>query len=302
MTEGSIWERVDHVGDLPGDRVIHPRVLQADDAGGRALVFASFADVQDARRLFSALRPAVEAAWLAELCGRPTAERARASDEPVTSLELFCFGDLPAESTEAVRAFGFRPAELDDAAAARLPQLRAEASLAQASNVEHAPRLFRAEVRYALDAEALDANALAERLGAEPFGERPGRLAAILGSSLEVDDRDDPLTRLDALERRLFLDAPDVVRGLLPVVMPALSDLVGVALARGLGLEVGWAVSERDPDGFWSPPLLQVGREGEAPILFHVALELLRRCVMPKAEGEAIAPLSAWLRGAFVDG
>ncbi|NOY94679.1 MAG: hypothetical protein GXP55_26170 [Deltaproteobacteria bacterium] len=295
MSEQDIWANVERVEPLPTGALVHPRVLDLPETEGRSLVFSCFADVPSSRALFGALRPALEAAWLSELsspaCAAPRIEQ----------LQLFCFGAVPADAHSGVRAFGFRPTPMDERAEELLPKLRAEASRANLPVPEHATELFRADVQYtqASDSESLESLAVA--LEAEVFGERPGALGRALLAHFEPElpGLDADLQSLDRIEGRLFVDRPDVVRGILPTLFAPLADLVGVCLSRELGHEVGWGVSELDAAGRREAPLLQVGAEDSAPLLFPVGLELLRRCVMPRGRDEDIAPLSHWLEQSF---
>ncbi|NCQ60648.1 MAG: hypothetical protein GW913_08290 [Myxococcales bacterium] len=300
MSEESIWSRVERTEALPTDELVHPRVLDLPEGEARTLVFASYIDVPSSRALFDALRPAVEAAWLSELSTPRTPE---AAAPVIGSMELFCFGALPADAEAGVRAFGFSSTATDARSEAHLRLLRSEASRAQLPVPEQVRELFRADAHYAEGAAASALEALSASLGADAFGERPGALARALVSQLgqALPGLDADFAGLDALEAALFTSTPGVIRGVPPAAFAALADLVGVCLTRELGLEVAWAVSEAHEGGVFEPPLLRVSPPGGEGQHFPVGLELLRRCVMPRGADEDIPPLSEWLRHGFGD-
>jgi len=298
MSEESIWSRVERAEALPTNRLVHPRVLDLPEGEARTLVFASYADVPSARALFDALRPAVEAAWLAELSTPRAPEDAAPS---IRRMELFCFGSLPQDVDAGVLAFGFAKTAPDARSEAHLRLLRAEASRAQLPVPEQASGFFRAEVGYAEGAASDALTPLSDAIGADAFGAEPGALARTLIGHLRLalPDLAADFAGLDAIEAAVFTSAPGVVRGVSPAAFAALADLVGVCLTRELGLDVAWAVSEAREDGVSEPALLRVGAPGVEGVHFPVGLELLRRCVMPRSAGEDIPSLSDWLRHGF---
>jgi len=296
-TEASIFQRVERVERLPEGALVHPRMLDLPERGGRSWIFASFHDAGDAKALHQAAMRVVESAWLAEL-SRPPADFVPALPR-IQRLEFFCFGALPAGYEDALAPFGLHPAAMDSDAESHLKLLRAEASRASLDTPDAPNQLLRAEVRYTSAADA--EGGLARALGSQIFGQTPGAFASAL-TRLNIDGVEPgmpTLEGLDRLEQALVSSEEEVVRAIPPVLLQACADWVGVCVANELEREVAWAVSEPGLHGLPEPPLLRLDDAKPGEEHFPIGLHLLRFWIMPRRRGEQAMKLSHWLRETF---
>lgn len=246
-------------------------------------------DPGGAPALHAALRPLVEAALLTEL----SAPFDTPDDERPAALRLLSFADVD-RFEDAVRAFGLREVPHDDAFEEALRHARGEANRVGREPPEQITRRFEAKLA-SPDVLALE-DALRKKLGDEVFGARPGALFAALNQVL-AERGETPLppkrSSLDALETRLGVDVPDVLRWIPPRLFQALCDAVAVVATTELKREVQWAASEVEDDGLARPPLVRV-RVGEW-LHLPIGLHLLRWCVMPRGAGEQVPSIAEWL-------
>lgn len=325
MSGGPLDDLLGPNGQVPPRLPVHARVLDLQAVEGRVRSFACWEDPGGPQALFAALRARVEGSLVGELSETAHAlveedaramEQGQAPDRGPAALHLAVYPTI-ADVDRAVRAFGLerRPAG-DPALRPTLAALRHEwAELGIDAPLPEPPAAtFAARVRPA--APAVDAlERQLRRAGIDDvWGADPGapfrRLAEALprrvgepssngdGATDGPLDPDD-LATIDRLESALVPRDPGVVRWIPPLVFQALCDAVGVVASRALGARVDWGVSAPDEDtGLAPPPVFRItGGEGERYL--PIALELLRWCVMPLAEGEAPPTLSEWLADAF---
>lgn len=295
---GELWANVEtDLADL-GKSPIHGRVLETPGPEGTTLVLCCWSDPGGAPALFSQLKPVLEATLLAEL-SEPARDR-RPANERVARICLVCFEDI-ADVPAAVKNFGFRAVETKgEHVDATVAQLRGEAARTGRPVPDEPSSVWQADVAAGPDAEAW-ADTLAGVLEDEVFGQTPGLLFQRLGQLLASADRGalkPTLGGLDLVEENLVRREPAVLRWIPPVLFQALCDTVGVVAKEARGRVVQWAVSEPDDDGLAPPPLFRV-REGSSWIHIPIGLHLLRWCVMPLADGEAVPRLSEWLTDQF---
>ncbi|MBC7173359.1 MAG: hypothetical protein H5U40_13050, partial [Polyangiaceae bacterium] len=165
---------------------VHPRVLIADDGDTRAFVVVVWDDPGGESALHSEVRVRVEGALLAELC-RPAAELREAAIRP-SSIQALFFTEVAGRVEVALRAFGLRAAELPPTTlAATMAHVRGEAQQSGREVPEVPTSSWQAS--FALPPGergqtllALE-RAIAERVGDEPWGERPGAFFAALAEA-----------------------------------------------------------------------------------------------------------------------
>lgn len=298
-SKGPLHELVPGLNDIAPElpaTPIHPRVLELEDGGQTALLFAGFRPVADDATLHRSLQRTVEARLLAELSLTPDTVRALGRRR-IGGLDLALFFDVP-DADDAVAAFGFRPtSRSDERWRSALPRLRHEAQSYGPGPVEEPARLYHApaETRDAL----LDIDReLARDTGDECWGEAPGApFERLLARMTEAGARGltPSLAGLRQLEPALLSATVGPLRLLPPLTFQALCDGVGVIAARELGADVQWAVSEPDDDGLAPPPLLRF-EKGQHGGHLPVGLALLRWCVMPIRPGESIPSIADWLK------
>lgn len=271
-------------------RAVHARVLQLPTTPTTfAWNLVVWDDPGGAPALHAALRPLLEAALLAELSTPFDAP----DEESPSALRLVSFAEVE-HFDDAVRAFGLREVPHDDAFEEALRHARGEASRVGRDAPESIVHRREAKL-VTTDVLELE-NALRAKLGDEVFGARPGAVFAAL--NVVLSERGEvPLpakrTSLDALEARLGVDTPDVLRWIPPRLFQALCDAVAVVAATELGREVQWAASEVEDDGLARPPLVRV--RAKEWLHLPIGLHLLRWCVMPRSAGEAVPSIAEWL-------
>lgn len=300
---GELFPSLRSAPEVVGRAAVHPRVLLADDGIARSYVLVCWDDPGSVEALHREVRRRVEAALLADLCRSPSSLREGAL--PAKALRLLFFCEPAQDPTPALRAFGLKRIELGLELAPAMAHVRGEAQLtgrdvpdSPTSSWEArfaSPPNERGETLLRLEA------ALAERLGDDTWGERPGAFYGALADASEalglgaIPASGDGL---DAVERLAIHYAPGPLRAIPPLVFQALCDMVGVVAVREHGRRVEWAASSGDDAGVPSPPLLRVA-SSDGPVHVPIGLHLLRWCVMPLAEGEIVPPVSDWVLDQF---
>ena len=284
---------------------VHPRVVYARAPNGeRNIVLASFAPAAGARALHAALKRLIEGVLLATV-SRPKGELAEDERAP-SALELYTFVAHPFDVTPALSPFALREAALDQPSAhAASALLRREAQLVEGLLVAEPQRLHRAPIREGSHplAAALE-RALREHGPDAPWGSQPGALARVCADQLaQLGHAGVAPTRagIERLEEVVVQLTPGAIRWMEPLSFQALCDLIAVTATVQYGRDVEWAVCDPDEETKLAPPpLIRVAGRGES---FHVPLgeHVLRWCMMPRAEAEAIPTLGAWAEHEFAE-
>lgn len=285
--------------DAPVPRLpVHARVLPIVTPEGSDLVFACFRDPGGAQVLHRELRMRVEGALLGELSR--TAADLREAPSGLDALRLFVFVEMEGVG-DAVRAFGMTQAECRGARwRTALARLRHEAAEIGEPGIEEPVTVWEAEVVTGGEPVA-KMEALLVAATEEPWGARPGVPAARLAKAFTEVGLEAPEPTWDGLshvERAVVADRDGVVRFVPPMILQALADLVGVVVVRETKTDVDWALCEPDDHGVAPPPLLRFTLDG-GHVHVPVALELLRRLVIPRQPGEDIPPLGDWAKSVF---
>lgn len=291
-----LFPTLGRVGETPLEP-IHPRVFETDAGIGRAMVFVSYAPLDDVREFHRLMRLRVEAALLAELSTLPYL----VFEKPLRALHLHLFEEPAFDPLPALKAFGFEPYTPGDESRDELARLRAEAQRVGRSFDDLPARSYRAVAAdHAL--EMIDRE-LRHLLDKEVFGERPGAMIAKL-SGVMMRRRDLPAfeadaASLDRLEAALFPRAFGQLRMIPPAIFQAFADGVAVTAHRTHGAHVEWAEVHRDEEALPDPPLVRARRGEEDWVHLPLGLHLIRWCVMPREADEEIPSVSEWLRDQF---
>lgn len=291
-----LFPTLGRVGETPLEP-IHPRVFEANAGHGRAMVFVSYAPLEDMREFHRLMRLRVEAALLAELSTLPYL----VFEKPLSALHLHLFDEPAFDPLPALKAFGFEPYQPGDESLDELARLRAEAQRVGRSFDGLPARSFRA--RTADHALQMIDRELRHILGKEVFGERPGgmiaKLSAIMNRRRDLPVFEADAASLDRLEAALFPRAFGELRLIPPAIFQAFADGVAVAAHRTHGAQVEWAEVHRDEESLPDPPLVRARMGEEAWVHLPLGLHLVRWCVMPREKDEAIPSVSEWLRDQF---
>jgi hypothetical protein len=299
---GPLGELLGDAGTPPRDAVprlpVHARVLPIVTPEGSDLVLACFRDPGGAAALHRELRVRIEGSLLGELSR--TAADLREAPSGLDSLRLFVFAPMDGIA-EAVRAFGMKEASCAGARwRTALARLRHEASEIGEPGIEEPASVWEASaVTAGEDVEKMEAMLVAST--EEPWGARPGvpfaRLARAF-AELGLERPEPTFDGLSYVERTVTPDSDGVVRFVPPLVFQALADMVGAAVVRERKVDLDWALCEPDEHGVAPPPLLRMSTS-EGHVHVPVALELLRRSVMPRQPREVIPPLGEWASSVF---
>lgn len=280
------------------------RFLVADVGGAPHWVSTLEQDPGGLRVIHEQLARFFEGALLHALARpRPDESEARAAlSVPLGGLHLLHYAPIERSVAPAVRAFGLRPstpsgARWDEIArafhqlAGRAPRPWREAFSAEVTVDTTVPAAELALAHQALVEETGDV------WGAEP-GAHARRLLDLAervgGTKLDLD-----LAGLDAIEAMFVPRTPGALRWVFPMFFQGIADLVGVLASHLYKTRLGWAVGEEEPDGFVPPPAFEVQPKKGGTYVVPIGHHLVRWCVMPLEAGEAIPPLSAWLRDQF---
>jgi hypothetical protein len=302
MADFSVERPIEAMREAIPETAVHPRVLRLpwDSPGNSsgdahyAQLFVVWRDPGGPRALHGALRPIVEASLLMDLC-RVGETRTLGA---LFGMRLVLF-EAVAGSDEALAAFGFARASLDEDSRRSIAHARGEASVLGREVPDDCWAVYSADARTTPTALALE-EALAPHVAGQVFGQEPGTLVSALdaarrerGLGTLFPPGAEALAALDLLEHDLVADEEGVIRWIPPSCFLALCDAIAVVAARE-GHEVAWAECEPDPDGIAPPPMIRVTTsDGHAHV--PLGLELLRWCVMPRRLGEVIPPLRVWL-------
>ncbi len=281
---------------------VHPRVLELKNEEGAEWMLLVWSDPGGPKALHDQIQALVEATLLAEL-SRPAEVIAKQSERRFSGLRLVIFAELDWDPLPAIRAFGFRAVEpifADDTQRAITDEA------ARAKQTVGAPTsVWRATIQRPPGAlgdklEQID-QMIAKRLGAERWGESPGRpshiLATYLSKTFGEVIRATP-DGLDSLDLLVVQRAEDVIRWIPPMVFQAICDFIPVVAGSTYKAEISWAQSEDLGDGFSHPPLLRVD-DGGTGIHIPIGHHVLRWWMMPLFPGDEVPGLAAWVDDQF---
>jgi hypothetical protein len=144
---------------------------------------------------------------------------------------------------------------------------------------------------------------MAKRMGEDVWGHTPGGPSRLLTRLVEEDLGGSLGADFDGLRRLegwLVSRQVGPIRWIRPLLFQALCDYVGVAAQAVLRARVAWGECVPDESGLAPPPLFRVMRGGQ-PVHIPVGLHVVRWCVMPLREGEAVPSLAEWVVDEFGD-
>lgn len=302
---------------------LYPRVASLEDESGRSLVLLLERAPGVAEELYQEVRQVIEAAFLAELSqpledsgstkeerlgseAGPSAEDA--GDLPWNRVCLLSYVSPSPDWASALRAFGLVRSDLSAISATLLAKVRGQVGACDGRDDElpHLPSALWVATLSCGQFGKIPHNAeraLRRCGGTQPWGSRPGELARAFAELAGWPTTwRQSFAVLDALEAHWVTDEREVVRWLPRGVFQAMCDVLGVVGESAARWRVEWAQSEPDEQGLWSAPLLRWQAPGNGqPVLFPVALHLLRWWVMPLQEGEEVLPLRQWAEHYFIE-
>ncbi len=287
---------------------LHQRVLEVDTGDdGFEWVMACWEDPGGAKVLHAQMRDLVEAALLAHLSQPATATES--IERPFRRLRLYCFTPVEGGIAEALRPFGFVAAKYQpEAHVGRMSALADEAKKMGRRLPMSPHSVWVASIAEPTAAALALARALPEKFGAEVWGQTPGFFSKVMAEVFVGQHKNQKpiapsVQGLRAIEEKVVLMQPGVIRWIPPLVFQALCDLIGVVMVAEWGHELQWAVCDQDPLGLYPPPHFRLQRPDRAPEEgvdhFLVGQQVLQWCMMPLQPGEQVPPLWQWLVGTF---